>query len=482
LRIAINYKIAVLVAFLTCLGVLAFLGVALAVEPEITSGVSVLDSDLSGLTREKAAEKLLDLEREVVQSTPLVLRHGHRVWQIQPARAGVIIDQEKILDEALQVAQQGPLLQRLKQWRQARTQGVRIPVYVKVDRVCLEQELEKVAAEIEVPPVDAQLKINPDESVEIIPSRDGMAVDLDRVQREIGNVFQHYDTPPVIELPLIKSEPEITTGDLTEMGINGLLASYSTTFNGADSDRAYNIKVAASALDGIFIPAGEVFSFNEMVGPRSSEAGYKNAKVIVDNRFVEGLGGGVCQVSSTLYNAVLLAGLEVLDRRNHTLPVHYVPPGRDATVTFDHIDFLFKNSTEKALHLKALAGPGRITVKIYGHSDYRRQVTIRTRVEETVPFKQVYLRDYSLGRGEVKVKRVGIPGMRVSAERVVRDQQGERVEALPPSYYNPVDQIILAGPGIKPTEALPPADETEIITDPGAGPPDDSPAASGADP
>jgi len=469
LNIHINYKIAVMGVFLSFIGFLAFLGVAMAYEPEtVISGVSVLDCDLSGLNRAAGEDRILRLEKEIIQATPLVLRYGDRIWRIQPANIGLVIDREKVMDEALKVGRRGSVLRRWGEWKRAWNEGVRVPLYVKMDEARLENELKSIAAEVTVPPRDACIKINSDETVEVVPSRDGMAVDIEKVYRDIQEVFRNGATPE-IKLALIKAGPRKTTRDVLDMGVDALLASYTTTFDAGDAGRSYNIGVAAGALDGMLIPPGDSFSFNEVVGPRSSDYGYKNAKVIINNEFVDGLGGGVCQVSSTLYNAVLLANLEILERSSHSLPVFYVPPGRDATVTFEGIDFRFRNSSPRYIYLKTLVKPGRITVKIYGNSNFRREVTIRTRVVETIPFKETYQEDSSLMQGETRTKRQGISGMRVTAERVVMENGVYKVENLPASFYRPVDQIILTGPGAGGTGS-PPA----------AGPVSSGPAAAGS--
>jgi vancomycin resistance protein YoaR len=331
---------------------------------------------------------------------------------------------------------------------------------VKADQVSLEKELNTVAREIVIQPEDAGLKINPDDTVEVIPSREGEKIDVVKAWRDIEEICRHPLVKPEVRLSMIKSSPVVSTREVEEMGVNGLLASYTTTFNQADADRSYNIKIAALALDAIIIPPDDTFSFNGVVGSRSTEAGYKNAKVIVNNELVDGLGGGVCQVSTTLYNAALLAGMEIVDRVNHSIPVAYVPPGRDATVADNYLDFRFKNTTPSHVYMKTLMGPGRLTVKLYGNTGYRKQVVIRTKVVETIPFKQVYEKDPTLKEGEVKLKRKGIEGLRVLAERVLVDKDQTRVENLPSSLYYPVSQIVLIGPGVEPMEEdLPPAKE-----------------------
>lgn len=457
----LNRKLIIIIGtvVLACLGAMATLGVSLATESStIFSGVHVLSIDLSGLTRDGAEARLLSLDNDFIQNSPLVLRYEDRAWQVMPGKIGLTVDSKRVLDEAMAVGRHGNPLERWRQYRKAANEGVEIPLYVKGDQELLAKELDDLAREILVQPEDAGLKINPDDTVEVVPAREGLKIDVAGVWHDIEEVYGNTEKNPEVKLALEKCSPRVSTREVEEMGVNGLLSAYTTTFNQADRDRSYNIKIAASALDGFIIKPSEAFSFNGVVGSRSTEAGYKNAKVIVNNELVDGLGGGVCQVSTTLYNAALLAGMEIVDRSNHSIPVSYVPPGRDATVADNYLDFRFKNNTPSHVYMKTLVGPGRLTVKLYGNTQYRKQVVIKTRVVETIPFRQVYEKDPALKEGEVKLKKKGIPGLRVVAERVLVDNEQTKVESLPASLYHPVNQVVLVGPGVEPLD-LPPVKE-----------------------
>lgn len=415
----------------------------------IISGVTVLNSDLSGLTVREAEDKLLLLEKEAIDNKALTLRYGDRSWQLQPQMIGVAMDRGKILEEAIKTGKQGSVIQRWNQWRQAREEGIKIPAHIYIDRTVLDSQLKIVTSEITKQPEDAKLKINPDETVSVVPSRDGIIVDSEKTYREIKKSLERNDMPAEAELSIITVSPEKATQEVIDMGVNVLLSSYTTTFDANDIDRSYNIRVAASALDELLIPPGREFSFNEVVGPRSSEAGYKNAKIIVNQEFVDGLGGGVCQLSSTLYNSVMLADIKILDRTNHSIPVSYVPPGRDATVAYGYIDFRFKNTTPYYLYIKTIFNPSRITVKIYGNKNSRKQVYVKTKVIETFPFKEVYKEDPALKKGEILIIKKGSPGLRVTAEKTVIHNNIAQTETLPNSLYHPVDQMIIIAPELK---------------------------------
>lgn len=147
------------------------------------------------------------------------------------------------------------------------------------------------------------------------------------------------------------------------------IAQYTTYFDSSQVNRTENILLAAKALDGKLCAPGERFSFNESVGQRTAEAGYKEALIIEGNTFTLGLGGGVCQVSSTLYNAVILAELEILERHPHSLPVSYVPAGQDATVAFPVLDFKFRNSTDAYLLIRSFVEGNTLTFQLYAKAE-----------------------------------------------------------------------------------------------------------------
>ncbi len=445
---------------------LFLLGIALAIEPKTSiSGVTVMDESFSGLSVQDCEVKLQQLSSEV-KKMPITVRYLDKEWEIYPDDIGLDLDKEYLIREIMMVGRRGSIFQRIRDYRQARYSGIEILPKIIVQQDKLENELRNIAEQVASSPSNAFLKINPDDTVDIVPSRDGITVDINAAFQDITEQYKNYNKKPEIELVLISSKPEITTEDVMMYGVESLIASYTTYFNSADYGRSYNIKVAAKALDEVLIAPGEIFSFNKVVGPRSSESGYKNAKVIINNEFVDGLGGGVCQVSSTLYNAVLLAGLGIVERSNHSLPVSYVPEGRDATVAYEIIDFRFKNTSSKHIYMKTMSGAGGITIKIYGNNAAKKQITLRTKVLARTPFKEIMKYDPDLEKGASVIKRHGIQGMVVMAERLIRENGSYRIERLPESSYHPLDQIVVKGTAAKPPEPLNPGesdvDENDI--------------------
>ncbi len=445
---------------------------------QVVPGVRAGGIDLSGMDREGCRRALASLE-EKLNTTPLVFRYRDRTWAFSPPEIGLRLDTQAMIARALQAGrEENWWLQWYRQW-QIKREGFELPVMVVLSREKFNQKLNALAGEITTPPRDAAFRVLPDDRIEIIPGHDGMKVDEERAYRDLLSAIA-AGKKPEIQLNMVHVKPQTTTEEVQAMGLKGLLASYTTSFDASYTDRAYNIRVAAAALDGLLVPPGQEVSFNKVVGPRSSEAGYKNAKVIVNNQLVDGLGGGVCQVSSTLYNAVLLAGLEVLERTNHSLPVPYVPIGRDATVVYGAIDFRFRNNTESYIYIRSAVNGNRLTIKIYGNTDYRVPVEIRTRVTEVLEPRVVREPDPNLAQGEQVVKQKGARGYRVVTERVVRENGRLHTELLPGSFYKPVNQVVAVGigePGGGPVVPPPPADQKPRTDQkpPGAG---DSPGVT----
>ncbi|MBO8158313.1 MAG: VanW family protein [Thermosyntropha sp.] len=194
---------------------------------------------------------------------------------------------------------------------------------------------------------------------EIIPEQDGIIVD---VEKTLSKVLA-ADENEKLDLEIIKIHPRYSAEDLER--VNRIIGSYYTYISGSYA-RFNNISLGSKAINNVIVWPEEVFSFNETVGPRTPERGYMPAPIIMMGSMDVGYGGGVCQVSSTLYNAVLKAGLEVIERHMHSKPVHYVPKEMDATVDYGSLDLKFKNNTLNPVIIKSEVKNGRLVVQIWG--------------------------------------------------------------------------------------------------------------------
>jgi len=436
---------------------------------KVVPGVTVCGIDLQGADRVSGTEKLLQLERELA-SAPVVLRCRGKEFTLSYREAGISLNTKAIMDRALAAGRRGTLFEQFKERMRLRNQEIEIPLLVDVDTEKMTAVLKAKAPGLYIAPRNAHFVVGTDNRVKIMPDRKGRRVDVEHAAMQIKEQLVQ-GKKPVVNLVLDEVKPDVTTADIKSMGLKGLLAEYTTKFDASQVNRSYNIRVAAEALNGLLVKPGEEVSFNKVVGPRSSEAGYKNADIIFNNKLVKGVGGGVCQVSSTLYNSVLLAGLKITDRTNHSLPVGYVPIGRDATVVYGYIDLKFRNNTGSYVYIKSevrevqrqvisdskeakdAAGDARetekvgfLTFKIYGNTDNKRKVLIKSEIVEELEPETIYEEDPNLPEGEQVVKQSGSKGYKVRTERlIVEEQIVVKREALPGSLYQPVDKIIAVG-------------------------------------
>lgn len=410
----------------------------------VLSGVKAGGIDLQGCNKEEGLQKLAGLEKDL-KSRRIVMRYKDNSWPLLLSEAGLNLNKEKVMESALSIGRRGSILLRWEERSNLKTGGLNVALDIGFEQERLTQRVKEMTAKVTREPQDAVFKINSDDSVTVMPAEDGTSVDIEKLTADITDIISSGKDGEVL-LSLIKVEPTRSTASMQAMGVNGFLGGFTTWFDSSKAGRSYNVSVAARALDELLVPPGQEVSFNEVVGPRSTEAGYKTAPEIVNNELVDGIGGGVCQVSTTLYNSVLMADLDVVERVNHSLPVSYIPIGRDATVVDNAIDFIFRNNTDSYLYFKSIIGNGSLTINIYGNSQFKKDVVINSWVTQVIEPNVVYETDPNLPKGEEIVKREGAKGFKAAAVRVImKDGVVLKRETLPSSDYSPVNKVVAVG-------------------------------------
>lgn len=288
--------------------------------------------------------------------------------------------------------------------------------------------LGRIAQEIDREVVEGKFEFNPTTKRvdEFKPSLEGRKLDIDKTFEVMFQMLNNLTaSPKIITLPVNIVEPKIKTSQINDLGIKELLGTGVSHFKGSIENRIYNIKLAASRINGVLIPPGEVFSFNEMVGDISAGSGYKPAYVIKSGRTVLDDGGGVCQVSTTVFRAVLYSGLSVVQRVAHAYRVGYYEqgflPGLDATVFAPSVDFKFKNDTANHILLQSYTLGNSLYVDIYGTPDGRfTDMTKPTVANVTAPPPDLRQDDPTMPKGEVKQVDWPAWGATVSFNRTVK--------------------------------------------------------------
>ena len=316
-------------------------------------------------------------------------------------------------------------------------------VFEKKQREPREIDVEKLYKELNVQPENASYTLVGGE-VEVLPHKYGVVFDKSEAKKIISaneGYGKRYQIPATV------SEPEFLFEDAKKKLFSQTLGSYKTNFNQGDVSRSSNIALAAKLINSTVIMPGQEFSYNTVVGKRTAEAGFKVAHVYMNNEVVDGIGGGICQVSSTLYCAVLYSNLEVLERVNHQLPVSYVPLGQDATVDYGNIDFRFRNNTPYPLRILTHASGGVMYASIEGYKDVNEDVEIMpVRVASVAP-EVVEEEDPTLPRGEKKEVDKGSAGSVVETYKIVTVGGKSEKTLISKSTYAAEKAIVKVGTG-----------------------------------
>src|SRR5262245_20430632 len=322
--------------------------------------------------------------------------------------------------------------------------------------------LSSLASSVDRPPRDATFRVVSG-GIEVVPSRPGRALDLAETRTAIERAAFSSTVRAVTVVPRT-SAPERTTADANAMGITGIVGSYTTTYGG-DPGRLHNVALVAELIDGTLVAPGARFSFNETTGERNAAKGFEEAPVIINGELESGIGGGVCQVSTTVFNAAFEAGLSIEKRTNHALYISHYPLGRDATVNYPDLDLVFRNDTDKWLLVRTFVGAGSLTVNLYGTPQGRRieTETAPLVVDGKVPWKRID--DPTLFKGEKVVEQYGAPPRSTSVRRRVFAPDGKLMyDTTWHSYYVGEPTVVRIGTKQrpkKPPKDTPPEDTTK---------------------
>ena len=330
---------------------------------EIANGV-VLEIPLGQLRLDEARLKLAQMSEEIVNRPVLFMSEGKNL-SITMKDLGFSCTYDEPLQQAYLIGREGTFLnQAINKYKAS--WGITFKPDYQWNDVVLKETLTKQLSSLNLPAEEARFSITPDNAMQIISEKPGKQVDIASLI-EIVKKLGSNQAEMMIPVPLKTVAPIITKTDLEAVKMTGLLSNYTTQFNPNQKERTHNIMLAAKAIDGKLLKPGEEFSFNQIVGPRTVETGYQTAIVIEGDKFVPGLGGGICQVSSTLYNAVRLASsLSITERSHHSLAVTYVPPGQDATVAYPLLDFKFRNDSDGYLLIRSLVNSNTVAISIFG--------------------------------------------------------------------------------------------------------------------
>lgn len=390
----------------------------------LREGTFLDDLNLSGLKVQEVKTKIRDWEEDKLAQN-LLLVYNKTEIPVTLKELGISLDFDKIWTQL---------------WKE---QGQRTVSSLKVDSVQAHQILHEKLAQFNQAAVDASYTIENDQ-FNIKPAVSGRVIQEEPILEKLQN-RSFADLPTQIELSASEVPAAQTTEQLKTLAFDGIIGEFTTRFNVKDENRSTNLKLAAAKLDKTVFKPGDILSFNQTVGQRTLESGYKDAYVIINNEYVQGIGGGICQVSSTLYSAAVLANLPIVERYPHAMAISYIPLGQDATVNYPDLDLKFKNDTASLIYIRTEIKPGVLIIRLYGKKT-DKSVRFEQQIEKETDFQTIKRIDPNLSPGQVVQDQAGYKGFTVKTFRVVKDSSGaESKQSLSHDEYAPTQKILRVG-------------------------------------
>lgn len=376
--------------YLSIIIIIAFSTVGIAPadnNKKIHKNITIENISVGKLTKEEAVNML----KKTYPLDNFNITYNNESWTIKPEDIELSFHIEERVDEALNYTRSKSI------WNNIKRKGklnINKPYNIKIkatyNEVKLSKQLEKIYEKVNVEAVDATFYVEPSGEIKRSESKEGRDVDISKLKDDIYNMINKKKIKD-INLPVLTLYPKTSTKQVKS--INSILGQFSTSFNDSTS-RGSNIHVAGESTSDVLLMPGETFSYNKKTGARNWVNGYQSAPIIVGGKVVNGEGGGVCQVSTTIYNAALLSGLTIDEVHNHSLPSRYAPRGRDATVSYGYTDLKFTNPYTHPVYIKNIVGNGAITSKIYGCNLDRERIVIR--MEEEYLKDKITVKTYRL--------------------------------------------------------------------------------------
>lgn len=413
----------------------------LPISGDITQGVHYKQKDLSGYSRASVRQVL---EQDALETIPVTIKLNNMTTvKGSAADLGITLDINATAAALYNYGYEESIIKLAINRLTALTTGATVEPIYKFDEVKARAYLTDLAKQVDTPGNDARLVIE-NGTINIIPSKDGDRIDIDAT---INLLKQQIKESKFTELSLVHtSEKTMKVTDADIKPLTTVLGSYTTYFDPSNHSRTNNIEIASNKISGTLLQPGEVFSFNNVVGERTAEAGFDDAPVMIDGKLVPGIGGGICQVSSTIFNTALLSGMEIIERTPHFEPVSYIPAGLDATVAYGYLDFQFRNPYNNAVYVLSVMNGNELTIYIIGTpQDEPKSVSISVGDQKEVPNQTITSVDPSITEDIIKE---GHPGFTLNTYRYITYGNGISHTDVYQSLYDPVDTIITKAPAI----------------------------------
>ena len=420
-----------------------------AFENVFAENVYIEDLAVGGLTKEEAKAKLEQTISDQISKQILVFTNEERSLEVPFTDLGITYNINETLDKAFNVGRDENFFTKYDIAKNGLETKQVFELSRSIDESKIDDALKTCADKFYVEPINATLERK---NKQFITTKEvnGVALDISATKEKALAILNEITDSDAhkIEVEAVMEEviPEWTAHSLQD--VQTLVSSFSTSYNNASANRNENLKVASKKITRMLLP-DEVFYLSNQLEPFTAKEGYKNAGTIVNGKIEDSLGGGICQVASTLYNAVLLTDLEVVARQNHSLTVSYVPLGRDATYNTGTIDFKFKNNSNYPIFIESYCENNQVIVNIYGHKSLKSEYDIKfeSKITEVIPAPATkYEDDATLDEGKEVVETTAIDGKRVNLYKLYyKNGVLEKRVLVNSSYYRARAAVIKRG-------------------------------------
>lgn len=412
--------------------------------------------DVSNNTKEQALDYIKEKKKEEIDKSSMNLIYGEKVYKVNLEDLGFNYNYSEAINTAFQYGRQGNVFERMKEIKKIKSNTKNVDLESKYDNDKIKDIVENIAREINTEPVDATFNFNGG-NIKVTNDILGKRLINDELAKKIIDNINHQDD---IDIPIEEINPKLSKEVLSR--INGVIGEYSTSFKGSSSDRIENIRLSSKSLNGKLLLPGEELSYNDTTGPRESKYGYKEANVIIGGELTPGVGGGVCQTSTTMYNALLLSDMTILERHPHSLPPSYVNYGQDAAVAYGYLDLKFRNDFDFPIYINSKVINDRVYIYIYGDKNSKNYtVSIKPELVETIKPTTEEIYDGNLAPGTKIDVQKGRTGYKVNTYKtIIKDGKVINKNQITSDYYKQKKYIYKSGPKIE-TKKEPIKQQTE---------------------
>lgn len=437
-----------------CLLAMASSMTVCAAGETILKGVSIDKLDVSGMTREEALAALESYEKNLGGQS-IKLGIGDNVIEAKLSDLGVTFDNEDLVDEAIGVGHVGNIVKRYKDQKDLQHSGKTFPLSWQTNEDTVRTYVENNCTKYDKKAQNASLT-RENGAFNFVAGTEGLELNVDSAVRTISDYLENSwtsDNTAVLNLETQVTEPEGSAEELAN--IKDLLGSFTTSFSTSGSNRCKNVSSGASHINGTVLYPGEEFSAYETVSPFTEANGYAMAGSYLNGEVVDSMGGGICQVSTTLYNAVLRAELNVTERSPHSMTVHYVDLSEDAAIAGTYKDFKFVNSTEYPIYIEGYTtSDKKITFNIYGKEtrDKNRTISFESQMVSETPATTILQEDAGQGIGYKAVSSKGSSGYVAELYKIVKVNgvETDRIK-VNKSTYKGTNRVVTYGTAGDPT-------------------------------